>query len=202
MTTGCNFVQAGTLRRFPAIHARRPLWQRLLGAVMAAALCACAGGPPAPPAGAQAQPSAFAERLDLGQGLQLLVEARRFDPAQHRIVRCAGGIPCVIDGSPVFGVEGAMPALAVTRIALRTVGGEIELDHRGMYNPWSPKEGQRLTAAIVARDDDEIRVRGEFSDGSAAYIAEWWVVRGAAVRTLIDCVECVAQTCDRVAPKN
>lgn len=197
-----DFAPSGLVHRASAARPRRPLWQVLAGLVMASALCACAGGPPSLDAAAQAGPPGFLERVELGPDVALVVEARRFDPTQHRIVHCTGGAPCVIDGAPIFGTEGAMPALAVSRITLRTAGGAIELDHRGMYNPWSPKEGQRLSAVIVGRDDDEIRVRGEFSDGSAAYIAEWRVVRGAAVRTLIDCVECVAQTCTQMAPRN
>ncbi|WP_147707846.1 hypothetical protein [Microvirga massiliensis] len=85
-----------------------------------------------------------------------------------------------------------MPRLQVTDLALILDGKRIPLEHRGMFNPWSPVEGEDLHVRIVEDAPNGLRIRGEFSDGSAAYLAEWLVIGGGSARVLIDCVECVA----------
>lgn len=130
--------------------------------------------------------------MTLSATASLVLETRPFNPRAHRLTYCEAKRLCLIDGHPVFGVEGAIPRSEVTRLTLVLNGNRIPLDHRGMFNAWSPVEGEDVRARIVEDTPNGLRVRGEFSDGSAAYVAEWLVIRGGSARVLIDCVECVA----------
>lgn len=143
------------------------------------------------------QPQARQEIVKLADGIQLVARMREFNPQRHRLTYCEPERICLIDGHPAFGTEGAVPRLEVTSLLLLVNGDTVPLDHRGMYNPWSPVEGELLHVELATSSPPELRVRGEFSDGAAAYVAEWLVVQGASVRVAIDCVECLAMACAR-----
>jgi hypothetical protein len=71
-----------------------------------------------------------------------------------------------------------------------------------MYNPWSPIEGKSLNIQIVEESENGLRIRGEFSDGSATYIVEWLVLGTGSARVLIDCLECVSAAYSRTMKNN
>ncbi len=148
------------------------------------------------PAGcAPPEPQGRQEIVKLSDGIQLVAQMREFNPERHRLTYCEPERVCLIDDHPAFGTEGAAPRLEITRLLLLVNGDTVALEHRGMYNPWSPVEGESLHVELAQDSPTELRVRGEFSDGAAAYVAEWLVVQGASVRVAIDCVECLAMTC-------
>ncbi len=130
------------------------------------------------------------QRMDLGNGVTVTLAMAPFDPEAHDIVQCASGAPCVIDGAPVFGTDGVLPTRTVTLLQVRYDAASVDLDHRGMFNAWSPFDDDRPHLTVMYRDADGLRLRGSFSDGSAAYVAEWLILGDASVRTRIDCVEC------------
>lgn len=130
------------------------------------------------------------QRMDLGNGVTVTLSMAAFEPDAHEIVQCASGAPCVIDGAPIFGTDGALPTRAVTSLQVRYGATSVDLDHRGMFNAWSPFDDDRPHLTVIFRDTDSLRLRGSFSDGSAAYVAEWLILGDASVRTRIDCVEC------------
>jgi len=137
----------------------------------------------------------------LAPDVQATLEFARFRAEDHDVVYCATGFAkyaCVIDGMPAFGTHHTIPALKVTALFLDVDGKRIELDFSGMYNPRSPREDKPLVMSITDRSEDTLVVRGKFSDGAAAYMAEWKIVRGHSVRTLLRCVECVEMMCSEL----
>lgn len=137
------------------------------------------------------------ERLALSGRVEFVAEFRRFDPAGHSLVYCQGGHLCLVDGYPVFGTEGSVPKVEVVSLTVVVDGRPVPLEHKGMYNPWSPVEGRTLAVDLVEGTPDEFRVRGEFSDGAAAYVAEWSVAGHGSARVLLDCVECLQESCTK-----
>ena len=132
-----------------------------------------------------------ARHMDLGDGVSATLVMEPFDPEGRDIGICANDVPCAIDGVPVFGADGALPTREVTSLRVSHGAHSADLDHRGMFNAWSPYDDDRPNIAVIHRDADGLRLRGEFSDGSAAYVAEWLVLGNASVRTRIDCLECI-----------
>lgn len=129
--------------------------------------------------------------MDLGDGVAVTLVMEPFDPEGREIATCANAVPCAIDGVPVFGTDGALPTREVTSLHVDYGAHSAELDHSGMFNAWSPYDDDRPNVAVIHRDADSLRLRGEFSDGSATYVAEWLVLGDASVRTRIDCLECI-----------
>ena len=142
----------------------------------------------------QAAPARLASQqvVNLSATASITLQIQEFAPPRHRLIYCKPQRLCLIDGYPIFGTEGAVPRLQVISLVLTLDGKRIPLEHRGMFNPWSPVEGEALPIRIVEASGNGLRIRGVFSDGSAAYMTEWLVLKGRAARVLIDCVECVA----------
>ena len=138
---------------------------------------------------AQATPGNATQVVELAENIRLTIDTRKFDPGEHELTLCEQEWVCLVDGYPVFGAEGAVPSVQVTNIRLSLEGRSIGLEHKGMYNPWSPTEDD-THIRIVEDSPNGLRIRGEFSDGSAGYVAEWLVISGGSARVLIDCVEC------------
>lgn len=130
------------------------------------------------------------QRMELGDGVSVTLAMVPFDPGARDIEFCARNVPCVVDGVPIFGTDGSLPTRSVTRLAVSYGSHSAELDHTGMFNAWSPYDDDRPHLTLIHRDADGVRLRGTFSDGSAAYMAEWLVLGNASVRTRIDCLEC------------
>ena len=130
------------------------------------------------------------QSMELDDGVSITLAMAPFDPNAQAIAYCARDVPCVIDNVPIFGTDGALPAVMVTRLVVSYGAHSAKLDHSGMFNAWSPFDDDRPHLTLVHRDADGLRLRGTFSDGSAAYVAEWLVLGNASVRTRIDCLEC------------
>ena len=131
--------------------------------------------------------------LKLSEHISIDVEIEEFDRAKHELFYCDAQHLCLIDGYPVFGTDGAVPKAEIKSLVLVANSKRISLNHKGMYNPWSPIEGKSLYIYIVDDSPNGLRLRGEFSDGAATYIVEWLVIGGGSARVLIDCVECVSR---------
>lgn len=155
----------------------------LIGALAGALISLC---PLLAPAG---EPTV--RHMDLGDGVAVTLVTEPFDPDGRAIVLCASRVPCVVDGVPVFGTDGALPTREIKALRVIYGGHSADLDHTGMFNAWSPFDDDRPNIAVIHRDADGLRLRGEFSDGSAAYVAEWMVRGDASIRTRIDCQECL-----------
>ena len=140
--------------------------------------------------------------IRLSDSVSLTAETQAFVKDKHELFFCNPQKLCLIDGYPVFGTEGTVPQIELKSLILLVNQKAIPLEHRGMYNPWSPIEGKSLSVQIVEDSANGLRIRGEFSDGSATYIVEWLVLGTGSARVLIDCLECVSATYSRTLEKN
>lgn len=154
---------------------------RLLLVLCFSAAFLAAGGPPSQSGGVPRQVT-----LELGHGLTLRMTASPFDPGQHSIERCRhedwSGV-CLIDGKPVFGTDGEMPRWRLDKATVDLAGRKIDLDTSCMYNPWAarPEKGSYSASPVEVG----FLVTGSFSDGAGAYYAQWLIVNGGSVRTVI-----------------
>ena len=146
---------------------------------------------------------AFEEKqvVKLSERVNLIAEMHEFVKNEHELFFCDQQRLCLVDGYPVFGTEGAVPKVELKNLILVVDNKPISLDHRGMFNPWSPIEGKSLHVQIIEDSPNGLRIRGEFSDGAAAYIVEWLVLGEGSARVLIDCIECVAAAYSRTIGK-
>ena len=151
---------------------------------------------------AQATVATGKQTVTLSERASVVIETQKFVAHEHKLTYCVPNRLCLIDGHPPFGVEGGVPYTQITSLTLILDRKPIPLEHWGMFNPWSPVEGEDLQIRIIDDSPNGIRIRGEFSDGSAAYIAEWLVIQGGSARVLIDCVECVAASYMRSMENN
>jgi len=134
------------------------------------------------------------KEVPLDKDVSLLIETRAFEERRHD-VRLCGGVPCLIDGKPVYGAYGSLPAVEIVSLTLKTGNRKIPLDTSAMYNPWSPREDLDVHAWLSRELGGRLVIRGEFSDGAGAYFAEWEVVEGSAIRTVLKCAECLSMAC-------
>lgn len=131
------------------------------------------------------------QEVALGDDVLLVMETSPFNPADHDIVLCEG-VPCLIDGAPVYGAYESVPTLEIRTMALEIGERTITLEHRGMFNPWSPREDRPIDVWLEEEPGGRLVIRGRFSDGAAAYVAEWTVIEGGSIRTILKCLECLA----------
>lgn len=140
-----------------------------------------AGGPPSPSGGMPRQVT-----FDLGHGLTLRMSASPFDPKQHAIETCQredSSAVCLIDGKPIFGADGEMPRSRLDKATVDLAGRKVELDTSCMYNPWVASPGKDSFTATPT--EDGFLVTGSFSDGAGSYFAQWLIVKGGSVRTVL-----------------
>lgn len=133
--------------------------------------------------------------VELAPGIVLTVEIEPFVATAHQLHYCSPQQLCAIDGYPVFGTEGALPRQRLERLRVQVHGQTVALEHRGMFNPWSPIEDRKVAARLIDSGPNGLRIRAEFADGAAAYVAEWLVQGPVSARTRIDCIECAALSC-------
>jgi hypothetical protein len=122
--------------------------------------------------------------------------AAPFVRARHRLQRCAIGgekVVCLIDGRPVFGTDGELPDTMLARATVTLDKRRIGLDVSSMYQP-------RLNDRTITAERSEggCTVRACLSDGAGAYVAEWRVVSGVPLRTILSADQALlALYCDR-----
>lgn len=136
--------------------------------------------PPAGPSG----PSGAS--LQLRPGVVVFAHAVPFQQDAHEIRRCQSqdwSPVCLIDHKPVFGSDGEMPRTVLDEVRIELPGAKVRLDVSGMFDPWN---GQPSKEMFVVEDaTGGMALRGCFSDGAGSYVAEWLVIDGTAVRTVL-----------------
>jgi hypothetical protein len=124
--------------------------------------------------------------IPLKNEMSLELTADPFDPAKHRVTECdlSGfkGI-CLIDDKPVFGTDWTLPRSQLLKASVKIGTDLIDLDVSSMYNPWFEKPDPRDFNAESVYGG--YRIRGFFSDAAGSYHAEWFIVQGKSVRTML-----------------
>jgi len=103
--------------------------------------------------------------------------------------RAVSGKPCQVrDGVP-FGVRGPQPKTMVRRIAVVVGDRSYELESEGMYDAWGERplshSGNVRYLGGWCADPSNCQIRGVFSDGAASFVAEWRIVNGRSMRTVL-----------------
>lgn len=133
----------------------------------------------ASPAGSQAT-------FIFSPNVALHLKASAFDAKNHHVSRCKvndwEGV-CLIDGKPIIGTDWDMPKFALESFELEVNGTRVALDVSSLYNPWFGAPAKEHFS--VSPVEGGWVVHGCFSDGAGTYIAEWLVVGGGSLRTLI-----------------
>lgn len=129
-----------------------------------------------------AEPVVTLIKLDNDVSITFVVEA--FAKSKHQVTDCGDGYICLVNDKPLWGTDGKVPSTQLRRMKVNINGREIILDTSGMFNPMIVASGSD-TYQIINYYADVWKVRGKFSDGAAAYYAEWLIVNGHSSRVLI-----------------
>ncbi len=115
-------------------------------------------------------------RIDLGQGVQVEYEMTPIgDKANvHKDERIG----------PVFGTDGGTPHTKLKKLTLLQGNEKTSLEVSCMYDPWF-EQVDRSRFKVVVRNRRRVVLTGVFSDAAGSYVAEWLIVDGLGVRTLL-----------------
>ena len=126
--------------------------------------------------------------ISLGEGMSLRMTVVPFEPKKHKITKCQiidwYGI-CLIDGKPVFGADWDLPRNQLVQAVLKIGTNTINLDVSCMYNVTPTPQDFTLEKVEGGH-----LIRGQFSDGTGSYEAEWFVIQNSSVRTRLANKEC------------
>jgi hypothetical protein len=114
-------------------------------------------------------------------------------PFQSRAWRVEGCGPkdkvCRIDGHLPTGTPFGLPRAYVESISIEYGGRTHNLDSSQMYDAWGarPLERPGVVRYFGGKciDANNCQFRGLFSDGAGAFVAEWRIVNGLSVRTVL-----------------
>jgi hypothetical protein len=126
--------------------------------------------------------------LRLGTGATLHLVRESFDPQLHKTEHCAPPYSpsiCLADGRPIFGTDGEMPESRLAKAFVEIRGKRTDLDVTCMYNPWPAGNTPPQLFKVERGFADGLSIRVMFSDGAGAYLAQWLIVDGISVRTIL-----------------
>jgi hypothetical protein len=126
----------------------------------------------------------------LPSGVQVRIVEATFDASRFKIEGCVpGGAVCRINGRVPFGVAVGLPRTYVKHITVTFRGQSYMLDSSDMYDAWGsrPLEHKGVVRYFGGRCEEAglCHLRGIFSDGVGSFVAEWRVVNGTAIRTVL-----------------
>jgi hypothetical protein len=118
--------------------------------------------------------------------INLSVTAKPFNAKDHEIEKCKinewEGI-CLIDGRPVFGADIQLPKTVLDKAIVQVGAWTIPLETTCMFDPWFRKpSNDQFEINLI---EGGFTVRGFFSDGAGSYVAEWRIIDGGSVRTIL-----------------
>jgi hypothetical protein len=121
------------------------------------------------------------------KNISLYIEISDFDSTKHVISRKMifdWSAIYKIDNQLIFGTDWGMPFTKLDKMVLKINKYKVKLDVSSMYNPWigdTPLQQQfKLTPT-----EGGYFLKGFFSDGAGAYVAEWKIINDLSVRTSI-----------------
>lgn len=126
----------------------------------------------------------------LPSGVQVEIVEMPFQRASFTVSGCDDrGTACLINGRVPFGTDLELPKTFVRRISVSYQGHAYSLDSSNMYNAWGSrglvaKGGIRYFGGKCF-DTRNCQFRGVFSDAAGTFVAEWKVVDGVSIRTVL-----------------
>ncbi len=140
--------------------------------------------------------ASFSARADttadftLPSGVAVQIVEAPFDPANAHLEKCSDGSAiCRINGDFPFGSAGDTPQTYVKKITVTVGDKSYDLPAADMYDAWGsrPLKYRDLIQYFGGgcKDQRNCRFRGLFSDAAGAFVAEWQIVDGIPVRTIL-----------------
>jgi len=119
-------------------------------------------------------------------GYTVNIAFSKFDQKKHKLDWCEKGYLCNIDGAHFIGTDGSMPVASIHNIYLNLNGKAINLSSKNMYiGSWKYAELNAINITVRKLSKHLFKVRGVFSDGAGAFYAEWNVLGGTSMRTVL-----------------
>lgn len=134
--------------------------------------------------------AATESNFTLPSGVKVEIAEAPFDKQSESISGCTESKAiCVIGKHIAWGALFEPPKTYVKSISIRYKGKTYSLDTSDMYNAWG---GRPLEYKNVIRyfggqcsDPDNCQFRGLFSDAAGTFVAEWKIIDGTPVRTVL-----------------
>jgi len=130
-------------------------------------------------------------QFELPGGIKVSIAEGVFLATKVKVIGCAvgGGAGCLIDGQIPFGIVRGLPKTYVKSISIVALGKSYPLDVSGMYDAWGKRPLEYPGAVRYfggwCFDERNCQFRGLFSDGASTFVAEWRVVQGRGMRTVL-----------------
>ena len=129
-------------------------------------------------------------KFTLPSDVKVAIVEEKFDKSGFKISGCTDkDTGCVINGRRPMGVVFGWPSTFVKSVSVSYHGQSYSLDASDMYDAWGSrplkyKDGIRYFGGKCS-DKKNCRFRGIFSDTAGTFVAEWKVVDGLPVRTVL-----------------
>lgn len=126
----------------------------------------------------------------LPSGVTVKITEALFEKGVFKVSGCTDTSPgCVINGHVPMGVAFGLPKTYVRQLSISYQGRSYPLDASDMYDAWGkrPLERKGVVRYFGGRcfDQKNCQFRGLFSDGAGSFVAEWRIVDGMPVRTVL-----------------
>jgi hypothetical protein len=126
----------------------------------------------------------------LSSGVAVTITEASFENGSFKVSGCTDTSPgCMINGHVPMGLAFGMPKTYVKQISISYLAQTYLLDASDMYDAWGkrPLERKGFVRYFGGKcfDRKNCRFRGIFSDGEGSFVAEWIIVDGVTVRTVL-----------------
>ncbi len=128
--------------------------------------------------------------FNLPSGVTVAITEAPFDKSKFTVSGCTGhNSSCLINGHiPIGGDSAQLPMTYVKSITVSFKGQSYSLDASDMYDAWGNRPLELKGVRYFGGQCIEIsycQFRGLFSDASGTFVAEWVIVDGKSIRTVL-----------------
>ncbi|MFL6604739.1 MAG: hypothetical protein ACJ8R9_25860 [Steroidobacteraceae bacterium] len=127
----------------------------------------------------------------LPSGVSVKITEDNFDTKLFKTAGCTDTAGfCLIDGRVPSGVAFGLPKTYVKRIMVSYQGHAYPLEASDMFDAWRGRALEQNGGGIryfggKCYDQKNCQFRGLFSDAAGTFVAEWRIVNGLAIRTVL-----------------
>jgi hypothetical protein len=126
----------------------------------------------------------------LPSGVKVKIIEAPFNKELFKVLGCTdSGPPCFINGHVPFGVAFGLPETYVKSILVSYQGQSYSLEVSDMYDAWGgrPLEHKGVVRYFGGKcfSTKDCQFRGLFSDAAGSFVAEWRIVNGMPIRTVL-----------------
>jgi hypothetical protein len=130
------------------------------------------------------------ERTSLTGYVGVTIVESAFQEEKFDVEGCSAKSPiCRINGYFPYGVAFGLPKTYIKSVTISYQGTSYALDGTNMYNAWGNRSleypGTIRYFGGGCFDKKNCQFRGIFSDAAGSFVAEWLIVDGYAIRTVL-----------------